>query len=90
MADETLDSLLRALTARLQTGSGQQTGKPGAGSGIPRPVDMDSPDANKARAARQAYVKNLTDGDMTRLSVEEKKIVRAEIDAVLKDSGFGA
>jgi len=81
--DDLLNALARALSARTAT-------TPGGGSGIPRPVELDSTDAAVARNARANYVAQLTDQPMTRLSAEEKATIRQEIDAVLKDSGFGS
>jgi hypothetical protein len=81
--DDLLNALARALSARTAT-------TPGAGSGIPRPAELDSTDAAVVRDARARYVAQLTDQPMTRLSAEEKATIRQEIDAVLKDSGFGS
>ena len=85
MAEDLLTSLAKALAARITP-----TATPGGGSGIPRPAELDSTDAAVARNARANYVAQLTDQPMTRLSAEEKATIRQEIDAVLKDSGFGS
>jgi hypothetical protein len=77
--------LLNLVAARL---GGNQQAAPGSGSGIARPSKMDDKDPYVARSARRDYVEALTNSNMSLLNADEKKAIREECDAVLKDSGF--
>jgi len=89
MADKD-DDLLTRLANALAARTTPAPASPGSGSGIRPGPDFYSTDSAKQRAAQKEYVGRLTDTDMTKLSSDEKAIIRREIDATLKDSGFGS
>ena len=89
MDEQELSTLTTAILSRLAGNAHQpRSGGIGAGSGVPRNIDMNHVDPVKAREARKQYCAALSDAGIERCSKEEKAIFFAECQQTLRDDGY--